>query len=651
MGHRLTARPVPGDWNGVINALMRLDHALNTGSSPTFGSFTLSDLTASRLVNIDANKKIESVVDLADYIAGTANEITVTDDGDGTVTLSTPQDIHTGASPTFDGLTLSNIANESSDVDKFLVDSSGVIKYRTGAELLSDIGGSGGSHLHDGDTLQHDAINSDGGAFSFTTTGLVTFTQSITSANYTAANLLTVCTTNAGAIDFSAASKTLTVEDDAIVSQDYSTDAAPTFAGLIPYADDAYDLGLIEESEPEFSLVIEQAETNSEGSVGSTLRGTTFTTEAGFDLGKVAFMLKRSPEGSGDVTLHLSETDEGVPIGDDLASVTIDGTSISNSVYEWTDFELETPYTLSGATMYAVWISAVGYDYSQKWLNGTAYDGGTYIQLSPPWTAISSYEGTFRVYSTGETEGTYTRWQNLYLSGVLHDGTVSLSVANAKDAYDFTTALNAATDGQLMIGDTGNNPVLATLTGTADQITVTGGAGGTFTGVVTGVTPTDGSHLATKEYVDLAIGVRKTFFLSDTGSGVGSLNYMYPHETEEAESTIVSGALGLGDDQLIKGFITEAGQPGISTLTAGVITLDLHAKKGESNQRTTVICAVLSKVDADGTSNKTTIITSECSAELTNAETIHHIHAALSEDVELDKTSRLILDVQGRKMQ
>ena len=36
------------------------------------------------------------------------------------------------------------------------------------------------SHLHDGDTLQLDGVNSDGGAFSFTTTGLVTFNQPIT---------------------------------------------------------------------------------------------------------------------------------------------------------------------------------------------------------------------------------------------------------------------------------------------------------------------------------------------------------------------------------------------------------------------------------------------------------------------------------------
>ncbi len=38
------------------------------------------------------------------------------------------------------------------------------------------------AHNHDGDTLQLDGVNSDGGAFPFTTSGLVTFSQNITFA-------------------------------------------------------------------------------------------------------------------------------------------------------------------------------------------------------------------------------------------------------------------------------------------------------------------------------------------------------------------------------------------------------------------------------------------------------------------------------------
>ncbi len=170
-------------------------------------------------------------------------------------------------------------------------------------------------------------------------------------------------------------------------------------------------------------------------------------------------------------------------------------------------------------------------------------------------------------------------------------------------------------------------------------------AGGTFTDVVTGVTPTAGVHLATKEYVDLALGARKTFFLSDTGSGVGALNYAYPHETGKAQSTIVTAPLGSDPNQLVKGFITEAGEPATTTLHAGVMAFHFHAKKGNSNQRITTLHVVLSRVDADGTSNKITITTSEVTAELTDTETVYIIHATLGSDVEIAATARLIIDV------
>jgi len=52
-------------------------------------------------------------------------------------------------------------------------------RYYTEAEVDALIGGGGAGHLHDGDTLQLDGINSDGGAFSFSTAGTVTFTQSL----------------------------------------------------------------------------------------------------------------------------------------------------------------------------------------------------------------------------------------------------------------------------------------------------------------------------------------------------------------------------------------------------------------------------------------------------------------------------------------
>lgn len=82
---------------------------IHSGASPTFTGLTLSGLTASRLMSTNGSSALSSVSALTSWIAGTANQITVTDDGDGTVTLSTPQNIHTAASPTFAGLTLSGL--------------------------------------------------------------------------------------------------------------------------------------------------------------------------------------------------------------------------------------------------------------------------------------------------------------------------------------------------------------------------------------------------------------------------------------------------------------------------------------------------------------------------------------------------------------
>ena len=71
------------------------------------GSSNFPHLTASRLVQSDAVKDLQSVADLTDWIAtATANRVTVSDDGDGTITLSGPQDIDATASPTFVNITL-----------------------------------------------------------------------------------------------------------------------------------------------------------------------------------------------------------------------------------------------------------------------------------------------------------------------------------------------------------------------------------------------------------------------------------------------------------------------------------------------------------------------------------------------------------------
>lgn len=101
-----TANQVSVTDNGANSTVqLGLPQSIGTVSSPEFTGLTLSGLTATRLVATSGAKALASVANLASWIAGTTNQVAVADDGDGTITLSTPQNIHTGASPTFAGLT------------------------------------------------------------------------------------------------------------------------------------------------------------------------------------------------------------------------------------------------------------------------------------------------------------------------------------------------------------------------------------------------------------------------------------------------------------------------------------------------------------------------------------------------------------------
>ena len=98
------------------------------------------NLTASRLVSTGAQKQLTSVSDLTNWVAGTANQITVTDDTDGTITLSTPQDIHTGASPEFAQL---RIDGATTYIDRDVSNNLTFTDAVTGTKTLAELAGGG----------------------------------------------------------------------------------------------------------------------------------------------------------------------------------------------------------------------------------------------------------------------------------------------------------------------------------------------------------------------------------------------------------------------------------------------------------------------------------------------------------------------------
>jgi hypothetical protein len=118
----LTANPVniadneycklaTNDVIGRNYAEVKTDLGLSTGDSPEFTGLTLSGLTANSLIYPDGNKLLTSLGVAANgkipigsagttpvlaEITGTANQV-ISTAGAGSITLSTPQDIHTGA--------------------------------------------------------------------------------------------------------------------------------------------------------------------------------------------------------------------------------------------------------------------------------------------------------------------------------------------------------------------------------------------------------------------------------------------------------------------------------------------------------------------------------------------------------------------------
>lgn len=114
----LVPEPINCD-ESVKRAIRAISRKLGYTSSGVLAGLTLTDLTASRLIATDSGKVLESVTDLTAWIIeSSANQVVVTDNGDGTLTLSTPQDIHVDATPEFAGLTI----KDGSDNIIFFVD-------------------------------------------------------------------------------------------------------------------------------------------------------------------------------------------------------------------------------------------------------------------------------------------------------------------------------------------------------------------------------------------------------------------------------------------------------------------------------------------------------------------------------------------------
>ena len=108
----------------IVAAINEVNSAVTTAFTIKDSSSTTQQINSGDVLNLAGSTNITAVV-------------TATD----TVTFSLASSISGLSNITSSNITLTGLAAASTDTDKFLVSDSNVVKTRTGAQVLSDIGG------------------------------------------------------------------------------------------------------------------------------------------------------------------------------------------------------------------------------------------------------------------------------------------------------------------------------------------------------------------------------------------------------------------------------------------------------------------------------------------------------------------------------
>jgi hypothetical protein len=471
-------------------------------------SLALNANTASSFVYSDASKRLVTTaaptngqllvgstgaVPVAAALTGTANRVTVTN-GAGTITLSGPQDLAAASSPSFTGLTVSGLTAKS-----FIFTGVGGLLSATAAptngQLL--IGSTGNVPVAAAITGTANQVIVTNGAGTITLSG----PQSLGTASSPSFTGLTVSGLTANAFLYSGTAGLLTTTAAPTNGQLLigSTGAAPVAAAITGTAS---------------QVVV----TNGAGTITLSLPQSIATTSAvqfgGLNIGSQAGLLNTAFFNFSGALNNVATS----PV---------------------------TNYYVAGTTrpIFQVLPLAVG-DSELLWdasWNGTNYiaDGSASNYL------ISNADGSDMVidYSSGNAAGASITWTNgirlNHTSGLVTVGSTAVSGNTAKaflysDANKLLATTAAPTNGQLLIGSTGNIPVAAALTGTANQVVVTNGAG-----TVTLSTPQSIGTASAVTFGSLTLataggtpGVMSTYetatgTLSTSGAFVGTNNVTY----------------------------------------------------------------------------------------------------------------------------
>jgi hypothetical protein len=159
----------------------------------------------------------------------------------------------------------------------------------------------------------------------------------------------------------------------------------------------------------------------------------TFTTGvSGYTLSKAG--IKGGVRGTPSVPkLEIYATSGGKPTGSALATATmVVGDMPDYTTPDWYEVEMDSPYTLSGSTQYALVMNCsgssanrLGWQYDNS---APSYTGGAFNFSSSggsSWTTVASYDFLFRLYS-----GSAVTYNDLAASGSIQfTGTAGLEIA------------------------------------------------------------------------------------------------------------------------------------------------------------------------------------------------------------------------------
>lgn len=533
--------------------------AQTVAGAKTFSTVpTFSSLTASTAVYLNSSKQLTGVAltngqlligstgaaPAVGTLTGTANRVTVTD-GAGSITLSGPQDLHSGAVPTFAGAMLSGAYVDLST-------------YRLQAENLS------ASRTY---TIPDLGVNNTFAmlAGSQTFSGSKTFSGSVT---VTGGQIVLGLATLAAVTQSTA--RVYTIPDAGADTQFVMADGAQTVAGAKTFSTAPTLLSITTKN-------VLYAGTSSQ-IAGVQLPGVQYALTGGADgtptatqlLGDGITVNTTSNTLTFALPQHIAATDTptfgGIILTVGGVSLAITHSLAAGRTYTFPDIGvagtvamLQGAQTFSGAKTFT---AAVAVTAGQLVLGtgstitvSAATPSASQIYTVPDVGADTQFvmAAGAQTVAGAKTFSTASTFSSLTASGAVY-----LSAAQQ-------LASVALTNGQLLIGSTGSTPAVGTLTGTANRVTVTGGAGSiTLSGpqdLHSGAAPTFASAALTATANQLTLGTTNTTTITSPAPAASRV-YTIPDAGTSTQFVMAAGA------QTVAGAKTFSATPTFSSLTA-----------------------------------------------------------------------------------